>query len=506
MHVLSTTVGFRAICAGLQEGLLQPSLTTASPAYSMSHPSHEQELLLDQASFVSRAGSTLSTPRSLRPGTVPKLDLSPAIALHMAALQGGDEEETEADLQEEEDRATERQAAAMASFDDLSGPDVSDAGSESASAEPSLAASPSASSKSMHDTTDSLDDADDPDHTATAFSAASALPVAQQLGKDHALSAQQQQSPTVPAVSEVPHAASSPRDLLLRTEASQTSIESLGTAATLPSRTITTEGNAVGGISHVEAAVVDGIRLTAVTDRPGLQEHTSPAVLTGHPGQSLAKSESASSVSTASSISEELELAGGFLSQEPSSIMNQAQNSFDITQLEALAEADGFQMSHPGPDAEAAPEVAVEADDVQLSFEPADAGHLLIPATQSLLQPDPTAASLSPPLTQDIGKKESVQEEQWHLAPDLLAYAEAAMAEGDEAADQYALVSSKGAARTRILQPARTGTPEAAPEVVSEATAEAARRGQQADDIAAELFGELLNDAVQAMTHTGEVT
>ena len=507
MHVSSTAVGFRAMCAVLQEDLPQSCLTTASPASSVGHPSHEQEPLPDQASFVSRAGSTVSTPRSLRPGTVPKLDLSPAIALHMAALEGGEEEEAEPDLEEEEDRATERQAAVMASFDDLSGPDASDAGSESGSTVPSLAASPTASSRSMHDIRDGLDDADDPHHTALTTSDAPGLKrknknAAQRLDIGQPLPASQQQSLSVPALSEAPPSDLSPRDSLLPAEANHTSNSSLRAAAKVPCDPTSTAGNIAG---DVEAAVVDGFRLTAVTDRPGLQEHTAAALLTGELDQGSTKSESASSLSTASSISEEMELAGGFLSQEASFTTDQAQSSLDVTQPQAVAVTGGIQASQPGPEAEAEPEIAVEADDVQLSFEPAHAGHLLIPAPPPLLLPDPTAASLPPPLTQGIGKKESHQEEQWHLAPDLLAYAEAAMEEGDEAADQHALVSSKSAERTAATPPGRTSSPEAASEAVAEGVAEAARHGQQADDIAAELFEELLDDAVQAMTATGEL-
>ena len=100
---------------------------------SISHPpAHEP--LLDQATVDSKASSSLSTPRSLRPGTVPKLDLSPAIALHIASMDDSEEERDAGSAAEEEEEekehlASERQAAAMASFDDLSGPEDDDAAS-----------------------------------------------------------------------------------------------------------------------------------------------------------------------------------------------------------------------------------------------------------------------------------------------------------------------------------------------------------------------------------------
>lgn len=68
--------------------------------------------------MASSEGSNQATPRSLWPGTVPRLNLSPAVAMHAAALEHPSDDE--------EELLAPRDAAppvAVPSFDDLSGPE-----------------------------------------------------------------------------------------------------------------------------------------------------------------------------------------------------------------------------------------------------------------------------------------------------------------------------------------------------------------------------------------------
>ena len=152
--------------------------------------------------------------------------------------------------------------------------------------------------------------------------------------------------------------------------------------------------------------------------------------------------------------------------------------------------------SGPGNQAEATSEALLEADDVQLDFESPDASPAMISAEKPLLQPGSVDMSPLPLLALNIGKKDSEDKEQQHLAPDLLAYAEAAMTEADAAADRHASGSSQatqqaGATHTALM-------------TCAEAVLETAGHDQQADNIAAELFDELLTDAVQSMTTLGD--
>lgn len=99
----------------MQEELSYQSSSFSRSAAGSIQASDEEDL--SPAGKASSAGSDLATPRSLRPGTVPRLNLSPAVALHAAALDNPDDEEellAPRDLQS---------PAAVPSFDELSGPE-----------------------------------------------------------------------------------------------------------------------------------------------------------------------------------------------------------------------------------------------------------------------------------------------------------------------------------------------------------------------------------------------
>ena len=468
----------------------------------MSQHVPEQELLPHQASF---ASSTLSTPRSLRPGTVPKLDLSPAIAMHMASLEG-DEEEAEPvhHRQEEGDRegATQRQAAAMASFDDLSGPDDSDTASEAASAAPRTTASITDAGHSVQGMNKPLDDTD---HASTASSAHFDAPAAHTLHMCTASIARQ--SLTTAAASGALPLVTNEHTRMLLGETSQTSaaanhaeaapalhadIAASSSTQVSVSGAAHAQATAVGTGSSAHATAVD-IGSTDVTDRSLPDDAAQPAsaAQTCHRLPAVAADESLSTAS--SSISEELDIEASESSQEASPAPIHL-STHQAASVEATAVSSG-----PGSQVEAASEALdlLEAEDVRLSFEsPDDASPAMISADMPLLQPGSVDVSSLPLLALNIGKKDSEDTEQQHLASDLLAYAEAAMTEGDAEADRHAFVSSQA---TRQAEGPRIALMSRA-NIVSEA----AGHGQQADNIAAELFDELLTDAVQSMTTSGE--
>ena len=482
----------------LQEDLPQLSLSSVSSASIASQHVPEQELLPRQASF---ASSTLSTPRSLRPGTVPKLDLSPAIAMHMASLENDEEEEEPAHhRQEEEDEggATQRQAAAMASFDDLSGPDDSDAASEAASAAPSTTAFMTDAGHSVQGMNELLDDAD---HASTASSAHYDKPAVHTLHMDTTSTAQQ--SLTTAAASEASPLVTNEH---ARTPSGETSQKSA--AANHAEAALSLHANiaasstqiSVSGAAHAQATAVGSnssayvpavdIGSTHVTDF-GLPDDAAQPASTAQISHRLPAVASDESLSTASSsISEELVIAASELSQEASPESSHLSMP-QVASVEASAVPSG-----PDSQAEAASEALLDADDVQLSFGSPDMSPAMLSADMPLLHPSSVGVSSLPLLALNIGKKDSEDTEQQHLAPDLLAYAEAAMTEGDAEAGRHALVSSQATRQAEgphIALMSRAGV-----------VPEAAGHGQQADNIAAELFDELLTDAVQSMTTTGE--
>ena len=469
---------------------------------------HVPAPLPDQASFASRASSTLSTPRSLRPGTVPKLDLSPAIALHMASLDGDEEEEEPAHHRQEEEEtreeATQRQAAAMASFDDLSGPEDSVAASEAASVATSTTASSLDGDQSMQGMNDMLDDAD---YALTASSSAhSDMPAGHTLDMRTAGTAQQNLS-TVTA-SEASPLVTNQYATTLSGETSQTSAaanqaeSALSPKADLAasnstqasvSGTVNIRTTAVDVGSSAQATAVD-IGSTHVTKFLFSDDAAAPASTAqiSHRLPAVVSEELLST--TSSSISEELEIEAAESSLESSHRsrhLSAHQDAAQAASVEASAVSSG-----PGNQAEATSEALLEADDVQLDFESPDASLAMIPAEKPLLQPDSVDLSPLPLLALNIGKKDSEDKEQQHLAPDLLAYAEAAMTEADAEADRHASGSSQATQQA--------GATHVALMTHAEAVLETAGHDQQADNIAAELFNELLTDAVQSTSITGD--
>ena len=530
----------------------------------MSQHGPEQEQLPNQAGFPSRAGSTLSTPRSLRPGTVPKLDLSPAIELHMASLEGDEEEEEPAHHRQEEDQkgASQRQAAAMASFDDLSGPDDSDAASDGAvSVAPSTTASLTSGVQSLQGMSGTLGDAD---HASTASSAHSDTPAAHVLDM-HTASTEQQGLSTA-AASEASPLVTNEYAETLSAETTRTSAAANQAEAGLPpdmesnssqasvsatahaQATVTavdtggsTHGTAVDAAGNTHGTAVDTAGSTPGTavdtggsthgtavDAAGSTHGTAVDTAGSTPGTAVdaagstpdtavdagstripdsglpdgaaqsasiaqmshglpAVASDRSSSAGSSSISEELEIKAAQLSQEASP------RSSHLYTHQAIPQAAIDVASGPGNQAEAASEAHLEADDVQLNFHDASPA---MSADMPLLQPHSVGMSSLPLLALNIGKKDSEDKEQRHLAPDLLAYAEAAMTEGDGHADRHALVSSQATRQADAAHTTLTTHAEAVPE--------AAGHDHRTDHIAAELFDDLLTDAVQSMTTIGE--
>lgn len=109
---------------------------SASRTASSSVQASDDDDDIGQAGRGYGTGSEQATPRSVRPDTVPRLDLSPAVALHAAALEHPSDDEDE--LLAPRDQPP----AAIPSFDDLSGPDDSDAESAGADESVSDSASP----------------------------------------------------------------------------------------------------------------------------------------------------------------------------------------------------------------------------------------------------------------------------------------------------------------------------------------------------------------------------
>ena len=106
----------------LQEELSYQSSFSRSASGSIQASDEEA---LSPTGKASSAGSDQATPRSLRPGTVPRLNLSPAVALHAAALDNPSDDEDEL-LAPRDTQAP----AAVPSFDDLSGPEDVDSEQE----------------------------------------------------------------------------------------------------------------------------------------------------------------------------------------------------------------------------------------------------------------------------------------------------------------------------------------------------------------------------------------
>lgn len=459
-----------------------------------------EDRLPDQAS---RAGSMMSTPRSLRPGMVPRLDLSPAIALHIASL-GGAEEADLAEIEEEDVRASERQAAAMASFDDLSGPEPSDRASDTASH------STDGQHEAAQDAGDVLGDTDAADHESVASSAASSLLSAARHGKSHPLAslsvsiaseAHHEQTPAVTGP-EVP-----PAELLDR---------HLSHPKTSASAQAGPHNAHDAGAAVTEHAAADDLSSLSDRNTSGAADLAQEAVPTDRLRQGMAHQSDTSSA--ASSVSADLAVETGFFSQEPSPRSEQA----PVHQ----------------PDAQGHIKLTV------LPASSTDTGHLLL--AQRLPQQLEEEAEISgtavtaQPLTQSTSKQRKEEEER-HLTPDLLAFAEAALVESQaeaalvtatEAA-QAAAEDSPGAVQTpgTALVPMHSSGTGSLPEQVTEMalgtetkpisdrmvsisgvdhaqqrhedTAGNTARSQLADKIAAELFDELLSDAVQSMAGPG---
>jgi len=519
---------FEALQEDLEQGSQLSSASASASSSSLSHQLSDQDQLPDQAGFHSRAGSTISTPRSLRPGTVPRLDLSPAIAIHTATLADPDADDAAGEEEDGENLASEQQAAAMASFDDLSGPEASDSASDAAS-------QLSDRHNQLPRGEDQIDVTDDhslPDDESTASAATSVHHTAQQPDEEDLDQALQAASASVSLLSEA---------TLEQYEDQEHTVFKARTPADADS----------AAVEHTARMGNEEQLLTNATPHD-VQQHKSADALSDitHHIQSAAPAGKIShgmsrsigdSASTASSVSEDPDLESGVLSQEPSPRSGHG----TVTQTHTKG---GALHAH------------VVAGTL-------DAGHVLL--TQDLHQ---SSGSSSEPTdsaqVSTANLTSAVEEEGQHLAPDLLAYAEAALADSPAEAEQSPPLAGAGAA-----QAAATDSPTQSPEAeltlrqscahqhaatqissfasVSEHAARLSvlsdpaaaslpsnsgmrqipslerepvpdqlpspsspdlaeqqvgrhATNQVADDIAAELFDELLSDAVQVMTGAGE--
>lgn len=375
----------------MQELLDQDSNLTGASASSLSHQLSDQDSLPGQANSHSGTSSEQATPRSLRPGTVPRLDLSPAIAIHVASLDDPDPDDAAAEEEEEETRASERQAAAMASFDDLSGPEASDTASPGSDKQDEVS-----QSADEHATAeDALDDEE-----SAASSAASALLAVQQPDNDGRLDQSLQ--------------AATPVDTALEdtTDHSQAALEPRTSAQAAvsdnPHKTSIPSAIAIA-TAHVlpdVAAIPSDQQLAHITGEAA--HHPQPASVTADRLDPRTGQGSADSASSASSVSEDVGLDSGGFSHEHSPESDHA-----VARLsDALGEASSASVSHHA----------------------SDAGHLLI---------SPSLQHQSLPGT---------AEEERHLAPQLLAYAEAALAEKQAGAELSPVVMGTAAAAKEAAQ------------------------------------------------------
>jgi len=515
----------------LQEDLEQTSqLSSASASASSSSLSHQlsdQDQLPDQASFPSRAGSAISTPRSLRPGTVPRLDLSPAIAIHTATLDDPNPDDAAGEEEDGENLASEQQAAAMASFDDLSGPEASDRASDAAS---------QLSDNDLPHGEDQVDVTDDrglTDDESTASAATSAHHTAQQPDEEDVDQALQAASASVSLLSEA---------TLKQYEDQEHTMFKARTSAHADSAAVKHTGQEDNGGQLLDDAIPNDVHPQQHDSADTLSDiihHTQSAAPAGKLSHGMSHS-IGDSASTASSVSEDPELESGLLSQEPSP------RSGTVTQTNTEGGA-----LH-------APVVAGVPD----------AGHVLL--TQDLHQLSGSSGEAADTAQTPIANlTTAVEEEGRHLAPDLLAYAEAALADNQAEAEQSPPLMGAGAAQAAakgsptqsaeteltlrqsnahqlvaaqmtssasvsehaaqlsvLSHPASASMPSnsgmrqipslerkpvpdqqsspSSPDLAEQQAGHHATN-QVADDIAAELFDELLSDAVQTMTGAGEL-
>jgi len=473
----------------------------------------------------------MSTPRSLRPGTVPRLDLSPAIAIHTATLDDPDPVDAVGEEADGDNLASEQQAAAMASFDDLSGPEASDRASDAAS-------QLSDSHNELPQEEDQVDVTDDrglTDDESTASAATSGHHTAQQPDEEDLDQALQAASASVSMLSEA---------ALKQYEDQGHTVLKAHTSAHADSAAVEHTGQ-VGNEDDEEQLLTDvspkdvhSQQHESADTLSDITHHTQSAAPAGKLSHGMSRS-IGDSASTASSVSEDPDLEYSLLSQEPSP------RSGTVTQTNTEGGALHAHVVAGIP----------------------DAGHVLL--TQDLHQLSGSSGGATDTAQTSIAKlTTAVEEEERHLAPDLLAYAEAALAGSQAEAEQspplmgagaaqaaakdsptqsaeaeltlrqssthqlvaaqitsYVSVSEHAAQLSVLSDPAsallpsdsgmgqipsleRKPVPDQLPSPSSPDLAEQQAghhaNDQVADDIAAELFDELLSDAVQTMTGAGE--
>ena len=504
------------------------SASASASSSSLSHQLSDQEQLPDQAGFQSKAGSAISTPRSLRPGTVPRLDLSPAIAIHTATLDDPNPDDAVGEQEEGENLASEQQAAAMASFGDLSGPEASDRASDAAS----QLSDCHNELQQGEDEVDMTDDRGLTDDESAASAATSDHHTAPQSDDEDVDQALQAATASVSLLSEAALKQYEDQEhvvLKARTSAHADSaaVRHTGLVGNEEQLLIHTTPNDVHSQQHESTDTVSDIT-----------HHTQSAAPPGKLTHGISHS-IGDSASTASSVSEDPDLEFGVLSQQPSP------RSGTVTQTDT---GGGALHAHG------------------VTGTPA-AGHVQL--TQELQQLSDSSGEATDRAQASIAKlTPAVEEEEQHLAPDLLAFAEAALADRQAEAEQSPQLLGAGAAQataegsptqspeteltlrqssahqldaaqmassasvskhaaqfSAVTDPASASLPSGSgtrqipslerqpvpdqlpspsnPDLAEQQAGHHAN-DQVANDIAAELFDELLSDAVQTMTGAGE--
>lgn len=472
--------------------------------------------LQEASSFQSESGSRASsvnghsqagqeadqaTPRSLRPGTVPRLDLSPAKALHAASLEhpSYDEEELLAP------RDTHPQPPDhMPSIDDLSGPEDSDAHSQvaDADAEPALD-DPSAEGTSLADIYDGetadQDDGQELQHQLPEagpsfddLSGPESLHPSQAGGSDEEMESHNAEEGTWDSFSN-----SAWSDRHAGAEADQPALPMIQHAAANSVQQMqSTHNDAVKADASLSTAVSGRLIPQGITaNLPDQASPTSHVSVSAEPSYTASVSHGAvpalpneaSSVSTASSVPEELDQAMHYLiSQEPSASSEHLSESAVNAHLTGVPskQASDPDSGHLLPvvtqshiaesqtPAVVAQTAAVVAQTAAVVAQP-HAAVAQVPASVAqvpvaVAQPQAMVATPAAVEARMVPVATVAAQHEQHLAPGLLALAEAALT--DASADLRA-DTTLAAAQTQTQmqqrpitgrQPRQTGSPVAA--------------------------------------------
>ena len=449
----------------------------------------------------------MSTPRSLRPGTVPRLDLSPAIAIHTATLDDANPDDAAGEEEDGENLASEQQAAAMASFDDLSGPEASDRASDAAS---------QLSDNELPQGEDQVDVTDDrglTDDESTASAATSGHHTAQQPDEEDLDQALEAATVSVSLLSEATLKQYEDQEHTMFKARTSAHADSAAMEHTGQVGSEDDEGQLLAGAIPKDVHIQQHESAGTVSDTT---HHTQSAVPAGKLSHGVSRSIS-DSASTASSVSEDPDLEIGVLSQEPSPRSGHG----TVTQTDT---GGGALHAHVVADATDTAKVSIANVTTAVEEEERHLTPDLLAYAEAALADSQAEAARSPPLmgaAQAAAKKSPTQSPQTELtltqgsAHQLNAAQTTSSASVIDHVDQLSALSDPASASLpsdsgmrQIPSLERKPVPDQLPSPSSPDLAEQQAghhaRNQIADDIAAELFDELLSDAIQTMTGAGE--